>query len=203
MESTTTWSIRVALELSASGLYSIEEGWIDVLATAGIDIDNEADLARIEEWQAGSPDAVLDSINLDLHLALDNNPNWALQSAMALQEPVIHAQWVMLADSLMEIIYDATYPDGGQTLEEARQGVAIAASLAGVQLEEVPTDDEEDAVSFWARIELAAREGVFATIDQFLRGPVAEANGWLLHLTRETYWESVEDLQSLQALQHA
>jgi hypothetical protein len=202
IESTTMWSIRVALELSASGLYSIEEGWIDILATVGLDVENEADLARIEEWQAGAPDELLDSIDLDLYLHLEDDPNWALQSAMALEEPVIHAQWAILADSLMEVIYDAADPDAALPLDEVRQDVAVAASLAGIQLEDVPTDDEEDAGSFWARIELAAREGSFRTVQEFVQGPIAEANGWL-HLTRETYWESVDELHSLQTVQNA
>lgn len=198
MESTTMWSIRVALELTASGLYNIEDGWLDVLATVGIDVDNEVDLARVEEWQAGTVDDLLDSIDLDLYLKLEQDPNWALQSALALSEPATHAQWAILADSLLEVVQEAFDPEENTTLDEVRQTMAVAASLAGIQLDEVPTDDEESADLFWDRIELEAREGNYATVQQFLAGPVAEAIGWLT-LTRETYWESVQDLQSLQA----
>lgn len=198
VESTTMWSIRVALELTASGLYSIEDGWIDILATVGIDVENEVDLARIEEWQAGGVDDLLDSIDLDLYLKLETNPNWALQSAMALVEPATRAQWAILADSLMEMVLDSYDPEANTPLEEVRDTLAVAASLAGVQLEDVPTDDEEPAEEFWARIELEARDGNYSTSQQFLAGPATEALGWLT-LTRDTYWESVEDLQSLQA----
>ncbi|ACL42387.1 hypothetical protein Achl_4436 (plasmid) [Pseudarthrobacter chlorophenolicus A6] len=197
VESTTMWSIRVALELTASGLYSIEDGWIDILATVGIDVENDVDLARIEEWQAGGVDDLLDSIDLDLYLKLETNPNWALQSAMALVEPATHAQWAILADSLMEMVSDSYDPELDTPLHEVRETIAVAASLAGVQLEEVPTDDEEPAGEFWARIELEARDGNYSTVQQFLAGPATEALGWLT-LTRDTYWESVEDLQSLQ-----
>jgi hypothetical protein len=202
VESTTMWSIRVALELTASGLYSIEDGWLDVLATVGIDVENEVDLARIEEWQAGGVDDLLDSIDLDLYLKLENNPNWALQSAMALEEPATHAQWAILADSLMEVVMESYDAELGTPLDEVRATIAVAASLAGIQLEDVPTDDEEPAQEFWDRIELEARDGIYATAQQFLAGPATEALNWLT-LTRDTYWESVEDLQALQATQAA
>ena len=199
VESTTMWSIRVALELAASGLYDSEEGWIDILATVGIDVENEVDLARIEEWQAGGVDDLLDSIDLDLYLKLESNPNWALQSAMALTEPATYAQWAILADSLMEIVQDAYDPGADTPLHEVRGTIAIAASLAGIQLGGVPTDDdEESAADFWGRIELDARDGSYGTAQQFLAGPATEALEWLT-LTRDTYWESVEELQSLQA----
>lgn len=198
VESTTMWSIRVALELTASGLYSIEDGWIDVLATVGIDVENEVDLARIEEWQAGGVDDLLDSIDLDLYLKLETNPNWALQSAMALVEPATRAQWAILADSLMEMVAESYDPDLDTPLQDVRGTLAVVASLAGVQLQEVPTDDEEPAEEFWARLELEARDANYSTVQQFLAGPATEALGWLA-LTRDTYWESVEDLQSLQA----
>lgn len=198
VESTTMWSIRVALELTASGLYSIEDGWIDVLATVGIDVDNEADLARVQEWQAGGVDDLLDSIDLDLYLKLEKTPNWALQSAMALVDPATHAQWAILADSLMEILTESYDPELDTPLQEVRDTVAVAASLAGVQLDEIPTDaNEETAAEFWERIELEARIGSYANVQEFLSGPASQALNWLT-LTRDTYWESVEDLQSIQ-----
>lgn len=202
VESTTMWSIRVALELTASGLYSIEDGWLDILATVGIDVENEVDLARIEEWQAGGVDDLLDSIDLDLYLALEKNPNWALQSALALTEPATHAQWAILADSLMEVIMDARDEAATTPLRDVRETLAVVASLAGIQLDEVPTDDEEPAQEFWDRVELEARDGIYSTVDEFLAGPAAEAMGWLT-LTRDTYWESVEDLKTLQATEVA
>lgn len=197
MESTTMWSIRVALELTASGLYSIEDGWLDVLATVGIDVENEVDLARVEEWQAGGVDDLLDSIDLDLYLKLETNPNWALQSAMALVEPATRAQWAILADSLMEMVSDSYDADLDTPLQDVRDTIAVVASLAGVQLQDVPTDDEEPAEEFWARIELESRDADYSSVQKFLAGPATEALGWLA-LTRDTYWESVEDLQSLQ-----
>lgn len=202
VESTTMWSIRIALELTASGLYNIEDGWLDVLATVGIDVENEVDLARVEEWQSGGVDDLLDSIDLDLYLKLENNPNWALQSAIALAEPATNAQWAILADSLMEMVIDSYDPELDTPLSEVRDTIAVVASLAGVQLQEVPTDDEEPADDFWARVELDARDGVYTTVQDFLAGPATEALGWLT-LTRDTYWESVESLQSLQAPQPA
>jgi len=63
-ESDAEWLMRIALELQAAGLYDSRKGWLDVLALYGLDIDNPVDLARVEAWQAGGADGVLDAIDI-------------------------------------------------------------------------------------------------------------------------------------------
>lgn len=193
-ESNAVWSLRVALELTASGLYSQEEGWVDILDTVNIDVDNEADLARISEWQAGGIDDLLDSIDLGPYLLLDENPNWALQSAMALEEPATQAQWAILADSLMEMIWDAR-GDDTSILPEYRAAVQLVAELAEVQLVDIPTEGNT-AEEFWATINAEIRNEEYVTKQALTDGPVVMAEEWL-RMTRDTFWESVTDLQTL------
>lgn len=50
-ETDAEWALRIAIELSTSGLYSPEDGWLDVFALYGIDPADPADLAAIQAWQ--------------------------------------------------------------------------------------------------------------------------------------------------------
>ncbi|MCC3299486.1 hypothetical protein [Arthrobacter caoxuetaonis] len=195
-ESNALWSLRVALELTASGLYSQDEGWLDILHTVNIDVDSEADLARIREWQAGGHDDLLDSIDLGPYLHLEENPNWALQSALALEEPATQAQWAIVADSLMEMIWDAR-EDKTSNLPEYRGDLLLVSELAEVQLTHVPTEGNT-AEEFWASITEALRDESYSTKQALTEGPVLMAEEWL-RMTRDTFWESVTDLQTLPA----
>lgn len=193
-ESNAVWSIRVALELTASGLYSDTEGWVDILDTVGIDVDNDADLARIQEWQEGGVDDLLDSIDLAPYLSLEDGPNWALQSAMALVEPATQAQWAIIADSLMEMLWNAN-GDTTSNLPEYRSAVRLVAELAEVQLSDIPTEGHT-AEEFWETISAEIRSEDYIAKQDLAEGPVATAEEWL-RMTRDTFWDSVTDLQSL------
>lgn len=61
--------------------------WLDVLSTIGLDVQDPADLARVEHWLDGEDDDALDSVDLDLFLsAADRDPSWALDRA---QRPLV------------------------------------------------------------------------------------------------------------------
>ncbi|WP_402377637.1 hypothetical protein [Isoptericola rhizosphaerae] len=52
--------------------------WLDVLATVGLDVDDPADVVRIQEWLDGEPDDALDAVDLDRFLrAHGRDPGWA------------------------------------------------------------------------------------------------------------------------------
>lgn len=198
LESESVRSARIALELGASGLYDPETGgWVDILDTVGINVDNPSDLKRISTWQAGRPDEALDSIDLSGFLHVDEDPNWALESALMMLDVLVQAQWAILADSLVELIDDAAQPvDGRVDLTDLRSSTALAAFLASAHLNAVPVDVGATASEFWARLEEDAKTGLYRDADHFLDGPAAEASAWL-YATTDKYWPSVEELQNI------
>lgn len=200
-ESTGLRSVRIALEMTASGLYNPETGtWADILSTVDIDADNPIDQARIAEWQAGGVDDALDSIDLEEFLTIQEQPNWAIENGLLLLDTFTRAQWAILADSLIALIDEAASPESGAPadLTEVRDATAMAAFLASVHLDAVPTDDEDPA-HFWERLEEDARNGHYGDLASFMAGPVENAHGWL-YLTRDTYWGAIDECQSLEAV---
>ena len=195
-ESDDIWSVRVALELSVSGLYDPEEGWTDILATLGLDIDDPEVVARVALWQAGAPDELLDSVDLDLYLHIQRDPNWALESAMIMRDTLRRAQWALLADSLMDLLMDVV-ADAAAPAADLRETTKVAASLAGLQLAGVPSIVPEGSDAFWARIEAQSATGAYPDRQSFIDGPVAEA-GSRLRQIRDGYWASLDELRTLQ-----
>lgn len=127
-ETDTLWAIRVALELTASGLYDIETGgWADVLASVGIDIDEESDLERVAAWQAGDADAGLDSIDLTEVFTPEPgvSQTWAMEDAIRLETLVVESSWVRMADDLVDLVHAAD--DSPTEDEDARRMVAMIA----------------------------------------------------------------------------
>lgn len=107
VEDDELWAIRVAFELTTSGLYDPETGgWIDVLATVGIDVDDDLDLARVQDWLSGYPDEMLDRIDLGPYLEL-TPASWALEAALAMRHDLEAASWALIADDLIDLA-DAT-----------------------------------------------------------------------------------------------
>ena len=64
------WQTRVAVELVDSQLLTAD-GWVDVLALAGLDVDDPADVRRVGDWLAGGADEVLDAVDLEPVLRQD------------------------------------------------------------------------------------------------------------------------------------
>lgn len=103
IEPDEVWAVRVALQVSVSGLYDVESGtWCDVLVDRGLDVTDDAVLARIRRWQTGERDDVLDEIELgDVLQVPGEDPHWAIQSALALMDDLAPAAIAMLADHLI------------------------------------------------------------------------------------------------------
>jgi len=109
MESDDTWAVRVCMELSAAGLYNDATGdWLDIMSAVGIDVDNDADVARIEEWLAGEPDEHLDAIDLAPLLDRADDPDWALIEASAWLPSLRVVMWATHAEYLLESVRSLT-----------------------------------------------------------------------------------------------
>lgn len=130
-ESDAEWALRIAVELSDSGIYNAEEGWLDVFALYGIDPNDPIDLARVEAWQAGLPDETLDGINLRDHVSFTTD-NLAFEDAQELYPFLVSAQWGYTAASLLAAV------------ETDPEGVGTYAGLAAEMLSSEPSSASDE-----------------------------------------------------------
>ncbi|MHA7135177.1 hypothetical protein [Oerskovia turbata] len=74
----------------------IDGTWLDVLSTVGLDVEVDADLARVDRWLDGDDDEALDSLDLDHFLRAEGrDPAWALRRAQRpLADPDGHRTYV-------------------------------------------------------------------------------------------------------------
>lgn len=200
VEPLDVWALRVALELFVSGMYDITTGgWVDILATVDLDIDDPADEARVQRWLEGFPDPVLDDVDLSPWFHNADNENWALQAALDLRDFIIPASWAAAADSLYEYL-DTLYSTEGE-LDDAEFNrrveflVAAGASLLGdTPIAETPDHPAfADSRSFWADV-TAQVERVGRRDTLLSAGGVLEVVGDHLYETREDHWPAVEHL---------
>lgn len=194
-ETDQLWGLRIALEMVASGLYTPEGGWVDLMAQVGLDTTNDVDLARLEEWQAGAPDELLDSIDLEPLMYKGDGPDAVLTSSVGMLEPLTEQQWAMVSNNLLMTLWDAA-DDPQVSFEQLVDTTILVATLALSSLIDVPTDeDEEGTVDFWERILTRAR-GAWPSREAFIAGPFKEAEDWL-SLTRDTYWDASKELTEM------
>ena len=196
LETDEVWAIRVSLELKAAGLFDPDTGWVDIMDAYGLDVEDDFDLARIEEWQNGNADPDLDRIDLEPLLKREDDVLWSLQWATALLPTLQRAQWAILADSLIEVIDEVASPDNADAgLDKVLNATAKVAMLAGSMLYDVPVDGPP-ALEFWTAIEDASRDGGATDIDAFIGGPVTTAAEWL-YAVRDRFWESIAEVNLL------
>lgn len=137
------WAIRVALELTESGLYDVSTGtWVDVLALVGLDSNSQETLDRVEAWLHGGPDDLLDSIDLSSFLMED--AEFALKEAAAAAFGLRRAQWALLSHDLLFKLDEAMSYD--KTITRV-QGLSTVAMLADSVL--ASGDDHGSPQQLW------------------------------------------------------
>lgn len=172
LEGDDAWALRVCLELAAAGLYDEETGeWLDVLSGAGLDVDDDADLARVQEWLDGADDPVLDGIDL-APLLLRDPADWAVAEAAAWMPTMRVMVWGTHADALVE--------KGDFLLDAIRNGVHLDGGGRG-PISLASAKGEAATLLFFAR-------DVFRTIDE------EEGLVWALY---EAEADGAEDLDGL------
>lgn len=202
LEDDDTWAIRVAFEMTASGLYDPDTGtWIDILATVGINIDDELDLARVQDWLDGYPDEVLDDIDLTDYL--DVTPSsWALDAALAMRDDLEAASWALIADDLLGMADETLNPENRLAHRDTLMALRSLAGLGEALLTHVPPYTEDD-VSTGAEHEPHA--GFFSRIsdtvdldamspEQFVATDYLSQVRARLHQVREAFWPYLEAL---------
>ena len=149
IEDDTEWSVRVALEVTMSGLYDPADGtWLDVLSVQGLDVEDAAVQQRLTDWLRGQPDALLDEINLSAVVNHPTEPDWALDSTGELLPTLQPACWALLADNILAIIApdpadNTVDPETADTqlIETSRTATALAQGV----LSDVPPRPNEDS----------------------------------------------------------
>ena len=100
------WLMRVGFEMQETGCYDPETGtWFDILDYLGIDA--EADRERLLSWKSGDPDEVLDDFDLDDLIFQIDDPEWSLDAAITMLEPVQLIARGRTGEQLREIVSDA------------------------------------------------------------------------------------------------
>lgn len=200
LEDDDLWAIRVAFELTASGLYDPITGtWFDVLHTVGIDIEEPADVARVERWLNGAADEDLDSIDLSGYLDIDPS-NWALETALALRDDLERASWALIADDLLTLA-DETVDNVDLPTAQRLSATRSLAGLGESLLSRVPNETEDGVATSFdgvTHLEFFTRlhgDTDLLTPDQ-VTGRVTDARS-RLYAIRETYWPYVDSLSNL------
>lgn len=191
-ESDELWGLRIGLEMTTSGLYRPDDGWVDVMSLIGLDVENDVDLARLEEWLAGEPDDLLDTVDLEPLLYKGDGDDAMLISAVGMLEILTEQQWAMVANSMLMMLWEAADTDGVALAHLVDTSILVA-TLARTQLAEVPVDShEEPAPDFWERVRADMRKE-WTNREAFIQGPFKQAEDWL-ELTRDTYWEASKEI---------
>lgn len=196
LESDAMWMVRVALTMAASGLYDAETGgWVDILATVGINIENKADRERVKEWQAGGVDDLLDSIDLTGYLATEGEAEgWALNLSILMLEDLRMGSWALMATDLLENCDMAAEHRNGDREKMAFQ-IKTAASMATALLSDVPDVDGTRLFDFWVAQEELIDSGTLK-ISEVFDGPLRSIEEKLEYIV-ETYSDSLRLLAEL------
>lgn len=190
-ETDQMWMIRVALTLSASGLYDAETGsWVDILATVGLRVENEEDILRIEEWQAGGADDLLDSIDLTSYLDIssEENDGWALNLSILMLDDLKQASWALIATDLLENV-DEAVEQRSKDREAMGMHIKTASSMAVSLLSVVPDEDGTPLFDFWTEQETEINSGQLK-ISEVFEGPLKRIEEKLEYIV-DTYSDSL------------
>lgn len=179
---------RIAIEMSSSGIYDRETGsWLDLLAINGIDLSDKGDLQRVEDWLAGTPDTVLDTISTDEFFAAETDPDWSAKVALDLEPDLSGAEWALESQHALDVI-DAMLATDGLSPDELIDALArtcdlMSVSLFGAQVSE-PGLDVAEALE---AIATEASQGVPAAT-------IAASAQAVLSVVRDDNWHHVERL---------
>lgn len=175
--------LRATWEMTLSGLYEPETGFVDVLYAHDIDIDTEEGAARVQAWLDGAGDPVLDAIDITQLLSRpeEDDEDWVQLLAFEALPGVLRAVWGLNAHSFLELLAGAVEEYQNDDDAEAFNRALIALlALGSAIFEDIVYDEIEasDALTALAdHVEDAPDQGVGVAIvfRDFLRF-VAEEN---------------------------
>jgi hypothetical protein len=186
-ESDDEWAIRVALEMTASGLYDQTTGtWLDVLATVDIDVDQPRAQARLATWLAGGPDSTLDGIDLTHLTSSQEDPHWSSWAAVDLAPVLRRYSWALGSDALIDTLdsLPAEIDRYGMDRDAAVGVATTVATVGSTWIEGFPNSDGAEALRRSA-VELV--DSSPSTVAALIEGPIARMSAALLEV-RERFW---------------
>lgn len=133
LESDEEYLVRVMAQCTLSGLFDVETGtWLDVLAQAGLDLSSDAELDRVEAWQAGGDDDLLDSIDLSRVFTEADayTESETVLEASASTASNVKGQWALTADYIGRSVRDMQSADPQPTVSEYAEVIGTFLVLA-------------------------------------------------------------------------
>lgn len=205
METPDELALRICLEIQASGLYDQDTGsFVDVLALVGIDLDQPEDRERCEAWLLGTPDAILDAIDLTPHLLYDEDEDWSVVAAQSLYPHFLRTSWASLCADFSDIlseIADPGNPEIDKEVEGVSEMIRNVFEEARLMLSDVEVSgDSESAGDFWNGMVERAKSSTASTKAELIDELVPEAGEWL-EAVREHYSTSIDTaIESFEAV---
>lgn len=142
-ETENQYAIRVALEVSKSGLYDQATGtWVDVLHLYGLNVDESDDRKRVQAWLDGGDDPILDQIDLTTMFSPDKLS--AVSAAEEVSGLVERGSAVLAAMNLADELKPVLEP--GTSHNEAVEILETVCYLAAQHL----SGTSQNAAQFWA-----------------------------------------------------
>lgn len=128
------WTARVALELSASGVYDQRSGtWLDVSSF----VDGGLSPDRAGRWLAGGPDPGLDELDITSLVWDDIDPTWALDKIRVDYGWLTVTSWALWAESLSSELADLIREPAGDLAANLEMLVSISGEWLGGIPEEI------------------------------------------------------------------
>lgn len=199
LESDDLWSVRVALEMMASGLYDQASGaWVDILDLVGVDIDTDTGCDRVAYWLDGAPDSELDSLDGQVEAMLDlsePDQDWAAVTAAESMDALRISSWAFAADDLAEVCARSRSLDqsGDRGPDDFVSALKTVADMATVAFATPPTTRPDDVGehAFWTDASDSAAG--LRVDDERAVDSLAERMQARLDDLRATYWPIAEE----------
>ncbi|MGO1851794.1 MAG: hypothetical protein ACTH0V_00110 [Microbacteriaceae bacterium] len=145
LEQDEEWQARVALELTASGLYDPDTGtWVDALATyAGLDSASAATLERVKAYLDGGEDELLDALPGRIAETIAGSaeareePMWAVSLSLQAPDTALAHRYLYSTALLEHLRTDGRYlTEDGEPMSKQDLAISItglgAATLRGL-----------------------------------------------------------------------
>jgi hypothetical protein len=190
IEDLDMWHSRLSLQLSYSGLYDPELGWLDILSVYGLDVADPAVIARVAAWLAGGEDDIFDGIDLTDVILEALSMDDAVATSSAIVPDLKAIQWGIQADSLIQLL-DEVREDPSSTNTYLRESTVTVAYLGSAAFSDLPWDGpaaEHDTL--WTNWADQAANGQFASPADFIEmnfNPIYKR----LRDIRERFWPTV------------